>query len=162
MPDKDVLKDMSPSLLREIVDGIKVEADALKEMPSDVIAGVRDCWNLKDDVGFGYSTKNMSDEELQMAIIEDLLLVVDWRRQGKELGGDFSHLTRFLDEESRERVARQIEAPMVKSLITVDADGKIDIDPAYLQDAMDFCGFWIEGGEFLAEGTIISVAPGFR
>lgn len=72
--------------------------------------------------GSVYSTKNMSDEELQMAI--DLLLIVDWRRDGKELGGNFAHLTRLLGEESRERVAKQLESPMVKSLTVVDAKGK--------------------------------------
>jgi hypothetical protein len=152
----------SEQVLKEIVDGIKVEADALQQAPASVIAGLRDCWNLKDDTGFGYATKNMNDEELQMAIIEDLLLVIDWRRQGKEVGGDFDHLTRFLDAESRNRVAAQINSPMVKSLITVDVAGKIEITAGHLQDAMDFCGFWIEGGEFLTEGNIISIAPAYR
>ncbi|TLX16122.1 hypothetical protein FFR93_02015 [Rhizobium sp. MHM7A] len=156
------LTSISPEDLRHIVDGVQVEAEALRQLPEGVILGVRDCWNLKDDDGFGYSTKNMSDEELQMAIVEDLLLIVDWRRDGKELGGNFAHLTRLLGEESRERVAKQLESPMVKSLTVVDAKGNIEIAPGYLQDAMDFAGFWIEGGEFLSAGPIISLAPEYR
>ena len=162
MSDKNSLAPISSEILRHIIDGVQVEAEALRLLPAEVILGVRDCWNLKDDVGFGYSTKNMSDEELQMAIIEDLLLIVDWRRDGKELGGGFDHLTRFLDEASRDRVRKQMDSPMVKSLTIVTATGDIEIDPTYLQDAMDFAGFWIDGGEILAEGTIISLAPELR
>jgi hypothetical protein len=153
---------ISPDELCHIVDGTQVEAEALRRLPAHVIAWVRDCWNLKDDDGFGYSTKNMSDEELQMAIVEDLLLIVDWRRDGKELGGDFAHLTRFLDGESQMRVADQLESPMVKSLTVIDDKGNIEIAQGHLQDAMDFSGFWIDGGEFLAAGTIISLAPEYR
>lgn len=158
----EALTSISPEDLRHIVDGVQVEAEALRQLPGEVISGVRDCWNLKDDGGIGYSTKSMSDEELQMAIIEDLLLIVDWRRNGKGLGGDFAFLTRFLGEASRKRVATQMESPMVKSLTVVDVNGNVDIAPGYLQDAMDFAGFWIEGGEFLAAGPIISIAPAYR
>lgn len=160
--DDQGLTSISSDVLRHIIDGVQVEAEALKQLPAEVILRVRDCWNLKDDDGFGYSTKNMNDEELQMAIIEDLLLIVDWRRNGKELGGNFAYLTRFLGEDSRKRVATQMESPMVKSLTVVDAEGKIEIAPGHLQDAMDFSGFWIEGGEFLADGPIISLAPEYR
>ncbi len=162
MTDNDSLAFISDENLRHIVDGVRVEAEALRQLPAEIILGVRDCWNLKDDVGFGYSTKKMSDDELQMAIIEDLLLIVDWRRDGKELGGGFDHLTRFLDEASRDRVRKQIESPMVKSLTIITATGDIEINPVYLQDAIDFAGFWIDGGEILAEGAIVSLAPEFR
>jgi hypothetical protein len=162
MSDNNSLVMFSPENLRHIIDGVQVEAEALRQLPAEVILGVRDCWNLKDDVGFGYSTKRMTDEELQMAIIEDLLLIVDWRRDGKELGGDFAHLTRFLDAESRDRVKKQLDSPMVKSLTVIDATGNIEIAPGHLQDAMDFSGFWIEGGEFLQAGTIISLAQEYR
>ena len=145
-----------------MIDGVQVEAEALRQLPSEVIKGVRDCWNLKDDVGIGYSTKKMSDEELQMAIIEDLLMIVDWRKDRKELGGGFDHLTRFLDVESRERVRKQMDSPMVKSLTVIAENGAIEINPVYLQDAMDFAGFWIDGGEILTEGTVIALAPEFR
>jgi len=160
--DQDFSISISPDVLQHIIDGIQVEAEALRQLPAEVISRVRDCWNLKDDDGFGYSTKNMNDEELQMAILEDLLLIVDWRRQGKEVSGDFAHLTRFLDEDSRKRVADQLQSPLVKSLTIVDENGNIEIAPGHLQDAMDFSGFWIEGGEVLTDAPIISLAPEYR
>lgn len=43
---------ISPEDFRHIVDGVQVEAEALRQLPEGVILGVRDCWNLKDDEGF--------------------------------------------------------------------------------------------------------------
>jgi hypothetical protein len=145
--------------ISDLISGIALDAAVLKRLPADAIINHIDCWNLKVDPN-GYSIDAMSDEELQQAVIEDLLLVVKWRMDGKEVGGDFHHLTRFLDEEQSKRVAKALEAPMVKSLITVVPTGAIEITPEHMQDAMDFCGFWLDGWDILAEGTVICLPPG--
>lgn len=145
--------------INDLIAGISLEAEALKKVPAEVIINHQECWNLKDDPN-GYSTKAMTDEELQQALVEDLLLVVKWRVDGKEVGGDFGHLTRFLDDEGKTRVRRALDAPMVKSLLSVSPAGHIEIAPEHMQDAMDYCGFWLDGWDILADGNIISSSPG--
>lgn len=156
------LEDMCDVNIHGIASAIKAGAAALDDASSEVIAATRDCWNLKNDGELGYSTSAMDDEELQQAIIEDLLLVVQWRLKGKHVGGDFNHLTRFLDTASALRVAEQLEAPMVKSMTEVSPTGDIEISPEHMQDAMDFSGFWLDGWQPLTGERVLTVGTALK
>lgn len=159
--DLSALFDMTADEFIGFVVKVHDQAEEVLDGPAEAIIANRECWNLKDDDGFGYTTKAMSEEELQQAIVEDLLLIVQFRSEGKECGGDFVHLTRFLDQFSRDRVAAQLESPMVKSLTMRGLNGEIELNPEYLQDAMDFSGVWIEGFEPLAGETSLAVNSQF-
>ena len=41
-------------------------------------------------------------------------------------------------------------------------DGEVRIDPAHLQDAMDYCGVWLEGVVPLTDEAVYTAGPGFR
>lgn len=145
---------INQQFLNDMVDMISEGADALRTASSEVIMSTRDAWNLRDDKNGIYSTRNMTDEELQMAIIEDLLNVVIWRVQGKDVSGTIEHHLRFLEGASRERARNAFSSPLVRSLTLILPNGSIEVHPDHMQDAMDFAGVWLNGWQALTDGPV--------
>ena len=140
--------------IRGMVETVREEAASLDGASAETIIGTRWCWNLRDDDDGTYSTQWMSDDELAEAVVEDLINVMNWRLKGKEVGGDVVHLTRFLSGESAERAKAVFEHPFVKSVTFVAPDGSVELDPEHLQDAMDFCGVWLDGWDPLTAEAV--------
>jgi hypothetical protein len=141
---------------RSVID----EAEALWQEPVSVIIATSWAWQLRHEPDELYSVDNMSDEELQQAAVEDLLMVVSLRAEGKEAGGDVEHLSRFLSGERKTRAIAALQSPMVASLTVVDEAGRVDIHPEHMQDAMDFSGVWLPDWEPLTDGAIYRTGPG--
>lgn len=156
--DTDMELDVS---LKAIIAEIQGEAAVLEDAEAKTVINTRYCWNLRDDPDGSYSTKFMNDEALQQAAVEDLLNIVDWRMQGKEVGGDIDHLTRFLEGNSKQRAIAAFDSDMVKSLTVVHENGVIELHPEHMQDAMDFAGVWLEGWDILTDEPVYKHGPGF-
>lgn len=148
---------MKDNVIKALAASIKERADQI-ETAEDVI-NERLCWNLRDDDDSFYSTNHMSDDDLQAAAVEDLLNVVQHRMEGKEVGGDIEYFLRFLTGASKERARAAFEADFVKSLVVVLPNGHIELNPEYMQDAMDFAGVWIEGWEPLTTEPVYYANP---
>ncbi len=138
--------------LSEMIQDVVSASDALKNAPAADIINNKHCWNLVDTSLS--STKHMSDDELAMALVEDMLNVVQWRMDGKETGGNRDHYVRFLSGSERDRALLAFENSFVKSLIMEMENGVVELSPEYMQDAMDFCGVWLEGWEPLTDETV--------
>lgn len=145
--------------LDDVISEIAEEADALLSASPEVIMATRDAWNLRDDKDGLYSTENMTDEALEQTIVEDLLSVVYWRMQGKDVSGTREHHLRFLEGKSLERARLAFNSPMVKSLTVMLPNGSIEIHPDHMQDAMDFSGVWLEGWQPLTDDTVYRAGP---
>lgn len=135
-----------------IISDIRDASDALKEGDASDIINTQACWNLTDNELC--STRHMSDEDLAMALVEDMLNVVSWRMEGKETGGNREHYVRFLKDEQRDRALAAFEHQYVKSLIVEHENGVVELSPEHMQDAMDFCGVWLDGWEPLTDETV--------
>ena len=91
-----------------------------------------------------WSTTNMSDESLRMAIVADLLMFGVWNQDKKtKLNITFTELTRFVTPSDIRRIQRQLEHDEIKHLITL-TDGIYSLKEGRenYQAAMDYCGIW--------------------
>lgn len=111
-----------------------------------------ECWVLVD--GDLFSVRNMDDEALRQAVVEELLNVRYWERQGKPMAFSEADLVRFLPADLHPRVRQALGDPFVRSLLDVSGDGQVRIHRDHLQDAMDFAGVWHEDFEPLTEETV--------
>ncbi|PZR93496.1 MAG: hypothetical protein DI537_10270 [Stutzerimonas stutzeri] len=136
-----------------LVETIRLEAEALQNAPGSVIIATPHAWSLVDNEIF--SVRNMDDEELRQTVVEDLVALADWERQGKEIDFTAASLSRFLRPDLHDRVASALSDPFVQSLLERRTDGQLRIHKDHLQDAMDFCGVWLEGFEILTDGPVI-------
>jgi hypothetical protein len=145
---------------RKVLNEVLNEIEQLKAAPADVITATAWVWPLRHEEDGVYSVEFMSDEEIQQAAVEQLLISFSLRLEGKETGGDIDHHVRFLAGEHRSRAIAAFNAPFVQSLIKTSSDGAVELDPDHLQDAMDFSGYWLEGWEPLTDGNVYRAAPG--
>lgn len=152
------LPDMSKDKLTEIIDEIIAERDRLHSAPGEVVSSSQDCWCLVD--GEVTSVRNMNDEELQLAVIEELLNVVYWRSLGKQVGGDIHYFTRFLVGEQEQRVINAFNSTLVKSMIVTSPAGHIELSPEHMQDAMDLSGTYLSGWESLTDEPVYQAPKG--
>ena len=154
------MTEISADDVQAFVGLVKDEADALHQLDGAAIKAFADTWYLVDtDV---ISIRNMDDDELKQAVVEELVDIEYWRRQGKELSYRVEDLVRFLTVELHPRVMAAFADPHVQSFVQRREDGEVRIDPAHLQDAMDFCGAWLEGEARLSDGPVYAAGPGFR
>ncbi len=99
-------------------------------------------WDVVDNAVF--STRNMDADDLAMAIINDILVAEDLRRSGRSFAFTLETLVRHLRQDEIARVTEATTDPTVLSYLERRTDGELRIDPAHLQDAADFCGFYPE------------------
>ena len=139
---------------------VQDEADALHQLDGSAIKAFADAWYLVDtDV---ISIRNMDDEELRKAIVEELVDVEYWRRHGKKMSYRVEDLVRFLPAVLHSRVMGAFADPHLQSFLERRDDGELRIDPVHLQDAMDFCGVWLEGEAPLTDEAVYIAGPGYR
>lgn len=112
---------------------------------ADKFLGERYTRELMSD-GLAWCTTNMSDEELRMAIIGDLVSYTMWEKEFNiQLPITFEELTRFVLPEDVERIRQQLEHEEIKHLFVFDNNVyRMKDDRAVLQAAMDFTGIWYE------------------
>lgn len=104
-----------------------------------------------------FSVLNMTDEELQQSIVEDILAVTFWEDQTEnKVKFGLEELLRFVGPfELRERVTLMLKDPGVACYIKGDHnDLRIKDDRAIRQAAMDKCGMWFSGYD-LGENAMI-------
>lgn len=147
---------MTETDLSYLIEAIQLEADVLRDAPGHIIIATHHAWSLVDNDLF--SVRNMDDEELRQAVVEDLLAAADWERQGKLIDIRSANLTRFLPAELHGRVASALADPFVQSLLERRDDDQVRIHKDHLQDAMDFAGVWLEGFEPLTDEPVIRTA----
>jgi hypothetical protein len=136
------------------------EAAALHKLDGAAIKAFANAWPLIDQEVL--SVRDMDDHELRQAIVEELLMAEDWRRGGKEMGYRAEDLVRFLPADLHARVLAAFSDPHLQSFLERRDDGEVRIDPAHLQDAMDYCGVWLEGVVPLTDDAVYTAGPGFR
>lgn len=110
------------------------------------------CWNVIHH--HGISVDNMTEQELNEAIIEDVLISTI-----RNYNLTWIDLFRFLlSNNSRiNRVLNAIVNDTVYSLINIDDNDIIRIRPECLQFAMDICGTWFEGYDIPEGVNIVSL-----
>lgn len=143
--DSETLK----ALMREIRD----EAEMLRAGPWSDIKAHRSCWEVRHDDEC--SIANMTDEELRQSVVADLLQVHSWEREGKAPTFHPDDFKRFIPASMHARVDEALADPFVRSLIVTLSDGQVRVHPHHLQEAMDFCGVWLEGYLPLSDGSIL-------
>lgn len=129
--------------IRFLVDEIKVEAEVLHDADAAAILAHVHSWCVIDTPY--NSIRHMSDEELKQAIVEDLLNVTYWEKEGKVMTFTPAHLTRHVPARMHPRVNAGFLDPFVQSLLDNRDDGQVRIHMDHMQDAMDFAGVWHEG-----------------
>lgn len=135
---------MTDSDLYGIIADVAQEAAQKKARPWQSIFLDPDHWSLKEE-DF-WSTKNMSDEEIRQTIIEDLLHVTMWEREGKCVRFHRGNLLRFVKTPTqRRRVRRAMKSDIVTNLTHYLSDGQIRLNPTFWQEAMDYCGVYMDG-----------------
>lgn len=106
-----------------------------------------------------WSTENMSNEDLRMAIIADLISFGVWNQEKKtKLNITFAELTRFVTPSDVDRIREQIDHEEIKHLIIL-TDGIYSLKEGreVYQAAMDYCGIWYEGYKAPDDFGVISV-----
>lgn len=104
-----------------------------------------------------FSVKNMTNEELQQSIVEDILAVTFWEEQtGNKVKFGLDELLRFVEPvKLRERVVLTLKDPAVDVFMKGDLNNlRIKDNTSIRQVAMDKCGVWFSGYE-MAEGAMI-------
>lgn len=134
------------------------ECEALNNSDGPTVYATSWAWALRHEEGV-HSIRYMDDDELKMAVVEDLVLAVGWCRKGFDLDVKASDLLRFVPDDDKPRVQQAFADSYVQSLISTDADGYVSIHPHHLQDAMDYCGVVIEGEEFLTDDVVYRANP---
>ncbi len=140
--------------LEAAVEGAIELRDRIHAASADEIMSCADCWALVD--GDFTSVRNMDDEELKKAVVEDLLNVRYWEQQDKAMSFVEPDLVRQLPADLHERVRTAFADPFVQSLLEISANGQVRIHPHHLQDAMDFAGVWHEDFEPLTDAPVYS------
>jgi hypothetical protein len=146
---------MNEADLLDLVDVIQLEAQALHNADGATIMAHESAWSLVDNDVF--SVRHMSDEELRQAIVEDLLYVAQYERDGKAMDVTELSLMRFLPAEIHSRTKSGLHDPFVQSLLERRSDNQLRIHKDHLQDAMDFAGVWIDGAAILTDDPVMRV-----
>lgn len=114
-----------------------------------------DRWNLIDSPAS--SIRHMDDEDLRKTIIEDLILLEGYRRDGYAIPMSWSDLLRFVSNDRR-LVDRALDAllhPCTQWFLQRQNDPSSDevaIDPAKMREAQYFAGTWIDTDYVMFDG----------
>ena len=149
----DVFKtsDIEP-FLEDAVEGALEFSDRMHAADGPEILACVNGWELVD--GDILSIRNMDDEELKKALVDDLLSVRYWEVEGKTMVFRPEDLLRHLPADLHERVRLAYADPFVQSLLDLRQDGEVRIHNDHLQDAMDFSGSYYEGFEVLSDQSV--------
>lgn len=111
---------------------------------------------MVDDI-LMFSPKNMDDEELAEAFIDDVLGVTMWEIQtGQTLNFNKIELLRYVSKDQHDRIWSVVSHESVVGLIQFNGDQiRIRNHREILHAAMDFCGTFYSG--FSMPGGIVSL-----
>lgn len=95
-----------------------------------------------------FCIRNMTEQEVREAIVDDILAVTMWEIQnpGKPISYDLKEMLRFVHQDYRKNVEGQLNHPEIDGLFTIiDGQYRIIKEPAVLKAAMNYCGAWYNG-----------------
>ncbi len=135
--------DLDQRTIAAAIAEVAAEVAAAEHEDGPAALANRSRWDLVDQEA--WSTRNMDDEALREAVVNDLVVAHDLRTGGREFAFTRETLVRHVVPGGRERVLAALTDPTVASFLERRGDDELRIDPAHLQDACDYCGLWPEG-----------------
>ena len=106
-----------------------------------------DAWQITD--GEFFSVKNMTDEELGEAIINDILIATFFEKEGNTVNFTPEILIRFLCGSIRAKVLKKLQSKELAGYLdTTNGQLRIKNDRNILQAAQDYAGVVFDGFEF--------------
>jgi len=127
-----------PSSIQALVSEAMREMGDLKNLDDHELLATEWLWALRDSA---VALCDLTDEQLQPLLIEDLLTIARFEGQGRNVAQTADGMMRFLDRHGRARVIQAcFEDERVKAMLLTDGNNRIRLDPCRIPAAMIFAG----------------------